>query len=223
MAAIPLNQITQQGGGDDALFESICVDLHDKGYSIKPNALPEWLSQPLWKHVQGLPEEQFQHAGVGRQEDHTLNNFVRKDVIRWINGDTAACKAWLDWTSQLRLYLNRRLFLGLFEFESHFAHYRPGAFYKTHMDAFKGEANRVISTVAYFNPDWQLQDGGQLELHVGQNGAENIKVLPCFGTLVTFLSEDFPHQVLASNRDRYSIAGWFRVNSSTLDRVDPLS
>jgi SM-20-related protein len=27
--------------------------------------------------------------------------------------------------------------------------------------------------------------------------------------------------VLASNRDRYSISGWFRVNTSVTDRVDP--
>ena len=37
-------------------------------------------------------------------------------------------------------------------------------------------------------------------------------VLPELGTLVIFLSEDIPHEVLPAMRDRYSIAGWFRVN-----------
>jgi len=46
-------------------------------------------------------------------------------------------------------------------------------------------------------------------------------VLPQLGTLVVFLSEEFPHEVLAAQRDRYSIAGWFRVNSSTAQQIDP--
>ena len=50
---------------------------------------------------------------------------------------------------------------------------------------------------------------------------EGIKVVPLLGTVVTFLSEDFPHEVLPANRDRFSIAGWFRVNGSTAGRVDP--
>lgn len=37
------------------------------------------------------------------------------------------------------------------------------------------------------------------------------------GTLVVFLSEEFEHEVLPAKRDRYSIAGWFRVNPSALN------
>ncbi|MEC7468361.1 MAG: 2OG-Fe(II) oxygenase, partial [Pseudomonadota bacterium] len=32
---------------------------------------------------------------------------------------------------------------------------------------------------------------------------------------------EFPHEVLPATRDRFSIAGWFRVNNSTAQRVDP--
>jgi SM-20-related protein len=39
--------------------------------------------------------------------------------------------------------------------------------------------------------------------------------------LVVFLSEEFPHEVLPTATDRYSIAGWFRVNTSSAERVDP--
>jgi SM-20-related protein len=35
------------------------------------------------------------------------------------------------------------------------------------------------------------------------------------------LSEDHLHEVLPTQRDRYSIAGWYRVNSSNANRVDP--
>ena len=44
---------------------------------------------------------------------------------------------------------------------------------------------------------------------------------PSFGSVAIFLSEEFPHEVLPATRDRYSIAGWFRVNTSTADRIDP--
>ncbi len=67
--------------------------------------------------------------------------------------------AWRDWAECLRLHLNRRLFLGLISFESHLAHYRPGDFYRTHVDALGGEANRVVSLVCYLNPGWIEGDG----------------------------------------------------------------
>ena len=75
--------------------------------------------------------------------------------------------------------------------------------------------------ILYFNPGWLPDDGGQLELHLSDD--QKIRVTPNYGTLVTFLSEEFPHEVLSTKRDRYSIAGWFRVNGSTLDKVDPPS
>ncbi|MBV1883381.1 MAG: 2OG-Fe(II) oxygenase [Pseudomonadales bacterium] len=37
------------------------------------------------------------------------------------------------------------------------------------------------------------------------------------GTLVLFLSETFPHEVLKSQRQRLSLTGWFRVNANNND------
>jgi Predicted proline hydroxylase len=47
------------------------------------------------------------------------------------------------------------------------------------------------------------------------------KVVPQMGTLAVFLSERFPHEVLPARADRYSIAGWFRVNTSINNQIDP--
>jgi SM-20-related protein len=146
---------------------------------------------------------------------------VRTDAICWINGDSAAGRDWLAWAEALREYLNRELLLGLFSFESHFAHYRPGDFYRKHKDAFRGESNRVLSVVVYLNPGGQSEEGGELRVYTGAPVGETIRVQPLLGTLVVFLSEEFPHEVLPATRDRYSIAGWFRVNGSTATRVDP--
>ena len=49
----------------------------------------------------------------------------------------------------------------------------------------------------------------------------NISITPSFGTIVVFLSEEFPHEVLPAMRDRYAIAGWFRLNSSIANNIDP--
>lgn len=206
---------------DIHLFEVIAQNIYDKGYSILPDALPSYLANMLWHQLQEMPSVKFKRAGVGRDEDHVVNDFVRTDEVCWINGETEAGKAWMDWAESLQSFLNRRLFLGLFSFESHFAHYAEGDYYKKHQDAFKGETNRVLSLVVYLNPDWLPEDAGELVLYAGENEQEAIKVIPQFGTIVVFLSEEFPHEVLPANRDRFSIAGWFRVNSSNTDRVDP--
>ena len=62
---------------------------------------------------------------------------------------------------------------------------------------------------------------GRVALVTGAGSADGIRVAPAVGTLAVFLSEDFEHEVLPARRDRYSIAGWFRVNSSSARRVDP--
>lgn len=206
---------------NETLFERIATDLASKGYSIQPFALPLALSNSLLEQVLNISPNEFIDAGIGRLQKHMQNEFVRRDEICWINGSSETTKAWLDWTNDLKEFLNRRLFLGLFSFESHFAHYAPGSFYKTHLDAFKGEANRILSVVAYLNPDWQIDDGGELVLYKNKEDCEGHKVVPAHGTLAIFLSEEFPHEVLPSNRDRYSIAGWYRVNGSSASRVDP--
>ncbi len=207
---------------DETLFARIAEDIEQKGYSIQPAALPEPIAAALLEqHQQFLKEEGFKEAGVGRGVDYVKTEFIRQDEIRWITGDTPAGQQWITWTTQLRTYLNRRLFLGLFSFESHFAHYPPGAFYKRHYDAFRGEANRVLSVVAYLNPGWGHEDGGELVLYRSDEDCEGIKVVPLYGTLVVFLSEEFPHEVLPAKRDRHSVAGWYRVNTTLGNKVDP--
>ena len=103
----------------------------------------------------------------------------------------------------------------MFSFESHFSLYGPGDYYKRHKDAFKGEANRVLSLALYLNPGWTADDGGELVLYPSDADAETVeapmrlaaglpaetKVTPLMGTLVLFLSEDFPHEVLPAVRE----------------------
>lgn len=210
---------THQGLATAPLHKVIADGLRQDGYVVCRNALPLAQGVALRQHMEHMDERLYQRAGIGRQQSHTVTGDVRRDEICWIRGNTSAGREWLEWADRLQQLLNRELLLGLFSFESHFAHYRPGAFYRRHRDAFKGEANRRLSLVVYLNPDWTQEDGGQLVLYP-DDGAP-VSVLPEMGTLVVFLSEEFIHEVLPTQRDRYSIAGWYRVNTSTGERVDP--
>ena len=198
----------------ESLFEKIADDLHLHGYSVNPAALPAGLCKALLAEILNNLLQNFQPARIGRTSAHKLDAQIRQDRTLWIEGTTAAQKEWLDFSAALQHALNRKLFLGLFSFESHCAHYQPGAFYKRHLDAFKGQSNRVLSVVAYLNPDWQTHWGGELVIYP-QNDANTpiLHVTPEMGTFVVFLSEEFPHEVLPANKDRYSIAGWFGVNN----------
>lgn len=203
-------------------YLALANDLRQQGYAIVHHALPTELETALVNHIVTMPNFALQAAGIGREQDLNINNFVRRDQIKWIEKSSPVETAWLEQMEAFRLILNRQLFLGLFSYESHFAQYQQGDFYKKHLDAFKGQTNRILSTVYYLNPNWQAEDGGELVIYDSINHTQELtRVLPTLGTLVVFLSEEFPHEVLAANRTRHSIAGWFRINNSINNKLDP--
>ena len=203
------------------LFETLAQNLTDKGYSIHTNALPEGLSQELWDLQRNIPSVEYHSAGVGRSENFHIDTLIRKDEISWIDDSSPAGAAWNCWAASLQAFLNARLYLGLFSFESHFSHYSNGGFYQKHQDAFLGQDNRILSLVTYLNKDWVNSDVGELVLFTGDEGNTPIIVAPQFGTLVAFLSEEVPHEVLMTSCDRFSIAGWFQVKDLNPTRIGP--
>lgn len=202
------------------VFETISQGLWQQGYIVLENAIPPLVFASLESNFLKLNENTFSQAGIGRGRDHTANNFVRNDKIVWLENNSELAD-WFAWIDTLKQELNRRLFLGLFDFECHYSIYKPGDFYKTHVDAFRGRSNRKLTMVTYFNRGWQPQDGGELAIYETDKVTKITTVYPERNTLVLFLSEDFPHEVLTTHRDRYSLAGWFRVNNSTAEHIDP--
>lgn len=209
------------GPFDGDVFARIVGALRDTGYVILHDVLPLPQLQAMFIDIKDTDSGQFRPAGIGREQAHQLNRFVRRDRIRWLEDGHAAAAPYLGWIEQLRERLNRALFLGLFDYECHYAHYPRGAFYKKHIDAFRGESNRRLSTILYLNPAWQPHDGGELVLYASDGQQVLETVLPTFGTLVIFLSEEFPHEVLPAQRSRYSLTGWFRVNNTSSQVLDP--
>jgi SM-20-related protein len=194
------------------LFDKISSGLHNKGYSIIENALPMDISNALYEQIlKGAMH--YNAAGVGESKARTVTHDVRRDEAQRIEGVNRAETKWLDWADTLKLQLNQRLLLGLSSFESYFSHFKPGSFNSMHIDAFGDSIDRVVSIIAYLNPTWTDGYGGQLIINTGNSEEKSTCVLPTFGTLVAFYSRDFPHTVLPTWRDRYSVAGWFKINS----------
>lgn len=185
-------------------------DLFDQGWSQQDAFLSAELSAALAAECRALMAAgALKKAGIGRGGEQTIRADIRGDHIVWLrSGQSAACDSYLQLMDQLRLALNRSFFLGLEEYESHFAFYPPGTAYQTHLDRFRDDDKRTISAVIYLNEGWLHEHGGALRMH--PEGQPAIEVLPLAGRLAVFLSASMPHEVLPATRDRLSLAGWFR-------------
>jgi SM-20-related protein len=115
---------------------------------------------------------EFKRAGVGRGLDLQVREEIRSDHVMWLQTDAASVEQliYLAKLELLRLALNQRFFLGLFEYEGHFAIYPVGAFYKAHLDRHTGTSDRIVTTILYLNPNWQPGDGGELKLWTTKEG-----------------------------------------------------
>jgi SM-20-related protein len=157
-----------------------------------------------------LHESDLTEAGIGKQKEFTKSKAIRSDKIFWIEKEKNPVLDTIFFESidEISTSLNRRCFLGLNNYEFHFAKYEPGTFYKRHKDAFRSDDARKISVILYLNKNWKAGDGGELKIYL--NDAE-LSVEPKAGTLVIFES-DIEHEVLQSNTDRLSITGWLKNN-----------
>lgn len=195
---------------DHPLLLRIVDDLAANGWSQQNIFLPDALTLELAQECRKRSEDgQLAPAAVGRGGTQEIRETIRGDHIQWLEaGETHACDRYLALMDSLRQALNRGLFLGLEDFESHFALYPPGAFYLKHLDRFRDDDRRTVSAVLYLNPAWLPEHGGQLRMTL--KGDTEYDVQPIGGCLVVFLSGEIPHEVLPSTRERLSLTGWFR-------------
>lgn len=192
-------------------IETIAGHLVQVGYVVLDQPLLRHLSMQLSSRCKEDERMRFQPARVGRGVARQQIESIRGDVISWLDDSDDIDHAYLAWMEKLRSGLNEALYLGLFDFECHYAIYNEGAGYARHSDALVGRRSRVVSTVFYLNEDWQFNDGGELVLFAPEGDAIIDTVNPSFGKMIIFLSDVFPHAVLMSRKQRRSIAGWFRI------------
>jgi SM-20-related protein len=200
------------------ILDSIAEALATQGWSVARQFVSADLARELGEEARTLLDAgALRPAGVGTGKSARIEPTVRGDQIVWLDPLTAtpAQRDCLEALEALRQTLNRELQLGVFEFEGHFAAYPPGASYRRHRDRPAGSQARVVSCVLYLNHDWRTEDGGQLRLYLDESGeGDHRDVLPQGGTLVSFLSQRFWHEVLPATRARLSLTGWFRRRAS---------
>lgn len=181
--------------------------LADKGYFI----WDDFLTSDVIKELRSLAESgredgNFKKAGIGKQVLFQVDKSIRGDYIQWLdkNSEEPIIHQFLDEIHQLKDYLNQTCYLGLKDFETHFAIYPENTFYKRHVDRFQQNAHRVLSFVLYLNINWQQGDGGELALYLDD---ETQIIEPLAGRLLLFRSE-MEHEVLLAHKPRYSVTGW---------------
>lgn len=195
--------------------DQLLSDIDRQGWSVTSGFLERETALRLMRECEGAWENgEFRKAGVGRGESLTIREDIRRDEVMWLQTDALSVEqqAYLAELELLRLALNQRFYLGLFEFEGHFAIYPEGAFYKAHLDRHAGTSERLVTVILYLNPDWQPGDGGELKLWTtpGDKDGDFVLIEPRMGTLVCFLAGDFWHEVQPAKKTRMSITGWFR-------------
>lgn len=195
--------------------EDLMNAMERDGWAVMPGYLDAGDSGRLRKECETAFENGgFRPAGVGRGKDLQIREDIRRDHVMWLKPGEFSFeqKAYLAKLELLRLAFNQRFFLGLFEFEGHFATYPEGAFYKAHLDRHTGTSDRIVTVILYLNEDWQPGDGGELKIWTtaGEKEGPFVLIEPRMGTMVSFLAGDFWHEVLPARKTRMSITGWFR-------------
>jgi SM-20-related protein len=200
---------------ETAVFDEIIDALVEPGWIVRQGLFPDDYLRELVAEVQSLWQAgDFRRAKIGQGDAQTVQTEIRSDFIHWLDPEqlTPLQQRYWDFIQQLRETINRTLYLGLVNFEAHFAVYPAGAYYKKHLDQFKTTQHRMVTCLLYLNEAWQAEDGGQLRIYdpADPAGETHYEVLPTFGTFVCFRSDLIYHEVLPSRRERFSLTGWLR-------------
>ena len=190
-------------------LENLSDKLSNDGYAVLDDFLPiSDFKKILVRFEELKQEEEFNKAGIGKQISYEIDKAVRGDFIRWIdeNDHTAPTAPLFNFIQQLVEHLNRTCFIGIKDFESHYAFYPPGRGYATHRDRFKNNAHRLISFVFYLNNSWKQADGGYLMLY--NEALETIKKIEPIGNRIAFFMSETLHEVTECHEERRSITGW---------------
>ena len=188
----------------------ILEEIEQKGYSVCDDFVTDGETEVFLSKIKELQQlNLFKQANIGNKNLKQSNSEIRNDSISWLDKEENTDSLFLNKIDELILNLNRRFYLGLNDYEFHFAHYAPGSFYKKHKDAFQSDDARKITVILYLNQNWKKGNGGELKLYL-ENKEEIIE--PLAGRVLVFESH-MEHEVLESKTDRYSITGWLKSKS----------
>lgn len=193
------------------MLETLAASLQAQGFAVLPLAFPAKLVDALYTEQANLFDAGLARpAAIGHGHTRKLAPATRGDQILWLDPSALTLPQTQYWQAIVRLreHLNREFFLGLNDFEAHFARYPVGSRYARHRDIFRDDDKRRVSCTLYLNRGWQPSDGGCLRLY--PPATPPVDILPQAGTLAVFLARDLEHEVLPPRRTRHSLTGWLK-------------
>ncbi len=187
--------------------ELLIPSLIERGWYSCDHFIDDSLCRDLINEMHSLP---LRPAKIGKGQAEQRASEIRNDSIFWLTEQQGiASDRYLKKANDLIDILNRELYLGLKQFEGHFARYDQNGFYKKHLDQFVGNSERLVSLITYLNTP---ASGGKLRIYKKENPEEiELDLAPIAGRMVCFLSNQIYHEVMPTNSERYSVTGWLRT------------
>jgi SM-20-related protein len=168
--------------------------------------------------ISELQKNLFRSAMVAGNQKKVVEEKIRSDLIHWLSDvdfEAIRLQSYAEFFSEFTTALNHELFLGINHHDLHFSLYPLGAFYGTHLDQSRRNADRKITFIHYLNRDWKPCDGGELRLYLDDEKSRHVDIEPVWGRCLFFVSDRFYHEVLPSTAEsRQSLSGWFSASSS---------
>ena len=193
------------------MIQKIIQGIQEQGWHQAFDVLTASELQFINQYFDGHKGE-FTPALIGIGPNKQRLESVRGDFTYWLDPlkPTAPFGKIMSTLSELQGQLNQNFYLGLKQFECHLAFYPAGYHYQKHVDRFDTDSTRSFSFIFYLHESWNEGDGGELDLYDKNNKLlKTIQPLP--GSMVGFISEDFPHEVRVCHKERRSLTGWMHT------------
>jgi SM-20-related protein len=191
-------------------FEELISSYIENKVGVSKDFLSENLASSLRNNLLNLyKDEELKAAGIGHFGTFAKNKEIRSDVIYWLDkeNNNPYELEFFKLIEDFITYLNKECYTGIQSYEFHYALYKPGTFYKRHLDQFQDTSTRQFSMITYLNLDWKEGDGGELNVYKNKKSQT---ISPTNRKTVFFKSNELEHEVLETNQIRLSITGWLR-------------
>lgn len=194
----------------EASFETLISSYIENKVGISEDFLGKELCQNLALHLLQLnAADILKEASIGNDAKTIQNSLIRSDKIHWLekSHNNEFENEFFAKIDAFVAYLNKSCYTNISSYEFHYSLYEKGSFYKPHLDQFENDNHRQFSMISYLNPNWQTQDGGELQIFQTDNDQ---KISPTESKTVFFKSDELKHEVLVTNKRRLSITGWLK-------------
>ena len=199
------------------------TQLHTHGYCYFDNFLPPSTESPyntLQTDIDHLLATGAFTQGGMQAADSWKAADVRGDRVCWLSAANKNPSSISSLLNDLMVEM-AKLSLVLRDFpadtsSSQLALYEPGGRYVRHLDVRRGGGGpvRQLTAIVYLNEGWQAEWGGQVRLYerCGETGESerSVDVLPVWGRLLLFASEEVEHEVLPATKRRIALTAWFK-------------